>query len=185
MMNKFDIFANEYAQARVLVAHAEVSGTSEDWDKMLACSNLWSVRHDDINDYSVMHMNDEELQQTIIEDLLLVYQYANHGAYGVYPTSQLKRFLGEVADIMNSRIDNALKSVIEEDFVIQMTDKLSINPEQLEAAQEFSGFYIDENPENGHDIFQSLLMTGGTPLLSETIEELSHQINKSLDIDRK
>ncbi len=164
------VVANAILESRDLQEIAQETGTEAAWADVLADVNMWSVSHIP-GWHTIRDMNDEELCQTVVEDLLTVSVCAHRGAAAIYPMSQATRFC-ERSD--HARIEKAIEHVIELGLIsTQRTDAgaihLSIPNEKLEAAQEYCGVYILDWDGEGKDMIDNLKDVGGNELVIDTI----------------
>lgn len=170
IQNACDALAVEIVESRSLFSRAVISGTQSDWQDYLNFRSAWGIR-DDGNDYSISYMDDEQICQTLVEDVLMTQNAKRKGAYGIYPLEQAEAF---IPDSMKNRVMNAVMSVIDMGLVTYDNGYLVIAEGRQDDAEDYSGvvFFDDDD----HDVVDTHLMAGGTTLLSETFQDIAHEL---------
>jgi hypothetical protein len=168
--------ANSLMEGRDLLETAQKSGSPSDWERVLAYPDFWAVRHEKGGVYSVKAMTDEEIRQSIVEDLLFVAVETARGSATSYPCLQAIRHLGTATDQI-PRINKAIVDVIASGMVLLSEDAhLQIDPTKIDAAQAFSGVYVFEWDAASEDWVDLMISAGGEALLGDAIDDLAAEL---------
>ena len=172
--------AADIHQARSVLKLAR-AGSQAAWTDVLDFAGFWSLRHEGL--HSVLEMDLGALQQSVVEDVLLATVEQGHGAYGVYPVSQLFRHLGALPIVQRhreeTRIRRVLARALDGGLVAELPGgSLQVPPDKISQAERYCGvFHGHDEEEEDSDWVDTMVSAGGLELLTDALEDLACQLD--------
>ncbi|PZR93496.1 MAG: hypothetical protein DI537_10270 [Stutzerimonas stutzeri] len=106
---------------------------------IIATPHAWSLVDNEI--FSVRNMDDEELRQTVVEDLVALADWERQGKEIDFTAASLSRFL---RPDLHDRVASALSDPFVQSLLERRTDgQLRIHKDHLQDAMDFCGVWLE------------------------------------------
>lgn len=122
------------------VAQEAAQKKARPWQSIFLDPDHWSLKEEDF--WSTKNMSDEEIRQTIIEDLLHVTMWEREGKCVRFHRGNLLRFVK--TPTQRRRVRRAMKSDIVTNLTHYLSDgQIRLNPTFWQEAMDYCGVYMD------------------------------------------